>query len=75
MRVKHAPRLPPRGFFCLKLVQPQNRPHPYRRVALAECFAGIVKFLKKIGLSNAAQQQHERNVNSNAVLLVNFYEI
>ena len=72
MRVKHAPRLPPRGFFCLKLVQPQNRPHPYRRVALAECFAGIVKFLKKIGWPNVTQQQQQLNVNYKTVLLVHF---
>jgi len=75
MRVKHAPRLPPRGFFCLKLVQPQNRPHPYRRVALAECFARIEKFLKKIDLPNARERKRALDVNYNAVLLVNFYEI
>jgi hypothetical protein len=75
MRVKHAPRLPPRGFFCLKLDQPQIRPHPYRRVALAECFAGIQKFLKKIGWPNAGERKRELDVNYDALLLVNFYEI
>jgi len=35
-------------FFCLKSVQPQIRPHPYRRVSRCECFAGRSNFLVKV---------------------------
>src|SRR5262249_38669632 len=38
------------GFFCLKLVQPQFRPHRYRRVTLCECFAPLANFLVKVVL-------------------------
>src|ERR1700757_3148487 len=44
---QYAPRLLPRGFFCLKLEQPQIRPHPYRRITVRECFFVFENFFGK----------------------------
>src|SRR6516164_2823998 len=72
MRVKNAPRLPPRGFFCLKLVQPQDRPHPYRRGSPRECFAGCGKFVMKVGSERGSEKRSCSGAPCNALLQVNF---